>query len=389
MTKTYDAIICGGGPAGSSAALSLARSGRSVLVLDRARFPRPKLCGGLLTWKSVRLLEALFRETTDSLTEAGAINFTSDRFAIRTFSHTLAQGTLPFPFHFTDRSVFDGLLLNRATGAGAEIEQEARVTGCDPETGEVRCAGGRTFRGKYVIGADGANSAVRACMLTVDRERMRRFMAPAIEIALPEKNFPRSVDFPELYVGFMDAGYGWVFPNQDRVVLGICGLRRKNSNFSTMFNEYLTFLGIDPKTVPARHGHPLPYGNYLADPAFGRTLLAGDAGGFVEPLFGEGIFFALCTGWYAGEAVARALKTGDDPGPAYADRLGRFILPELAASDRLRWTLFKGMNLFGPRSLAWFVGALKTPLAEMVHGMRSYCWLKKKKWDFPDDHGTA
>ncbi|BDQ34685.1 NAD(P)/FAD-dependent oxidoreductase [Pseudodesulfovibrio portus] len=382
MQKIHDAIICGGGPAGSSAALSLARRGLDVLVLDRARFPRKKLCGGLLTWKSVRLLENHFNETMDSLADAGAVNFASDRYAIRTLTDNLAEGPLPFPFHFVDRTVFDDRLLQRAVEAGAGVAQETQVVGCDPDTGTVTCADGRTFRGRYVIGADGANSRVRSSFPSVERERMHRFMAAAIEIAIPKHSFPRPVDHPELYVGFLDAGYGWVFPNRDKVVVGLCGLRSKNSRFPDLFKKFLGALKISPDAVPDWRGHPLPYGNYLHDPVFGRALLAGDAGGFVEPLFGEGIFFALCTGLYAGEAVAKGVETGTSPGPPYARRLHRHIIPELRASDRLRWALFRSMQWVGPRGLGWFATWLNTPLAEMVHGMRSYSWLRKKQWDF-------
>lgn len=383
MHQTHDAIICGGGPAGSAAALSLARRGRNVLVLDRARFPREKLCGGLLTWKSIQLLQRHFNETPESLDKAGAVRFTSDRYAIRTRHATLATGELSFPFHLVDRTPFDARLLRLAAEAGAEIRQETRVTGCDPDAGIVTCEDGRTFRGRYVIGADGANSRVRAGFPSVDRRRMNRYMATAIEIAVPHGRMPRAIEYPELYVGFMDAGYGWVFPNRDRAVVGICGLRREGADFAGLFRDYLAFLGI-PEDAAVRRGHPLPYGNYLSDPTHGRVLLAGDAGGFVEPLFGEGIFYALCTGMYAGDAVAGALGTGAAPGPAYAERLRRSVMPELTASDRLRWLLFRAMRHTGTRGLGWFVNVLGTPLAEMVHGMRSYRLLAKKRWDFMD-----
>ena len=382
MTHTFDAIICGGGLAGSAAGFSLARRGHSVAILDRANFPRKKLCGGLLTWKSVALLEHLFTETPESLSRAGAINYSSDRYTINTFSHTLVNGSLPYPFYFADRTTLDALLLSHAEKAGATIIQGTKVTSCTPETGTVTCANGDTYQGAFVIGADGANSIVRKSFPSINRDRMKQFMAPTIEISLDAAHFPRPVTHPELYVGFMDTGYGWVFPNQNRVVLGICGLRSKKYNFSRLFKEYLEFLEIDPTSVSDQRGHPLPYGNYVTNPVYRTALLAGDAGGFVEPLFGEGIFYALCTGMYAGESVAHGLSANINPGPVYSRRLHQHIIPEIKASDRLRRTLFKGMELIGPPVLKAFVNAASTPLAEMVHGMRSYSWLRRKQWDF-------
>jgi len=382
MIKKYDVIICGGSLAGSAAGISLARRGHSVAILDRARFPRKKLCGGLLTWKSVKLLATLFGEDVDSLTKAGVINHASDHYAIRTFSKTLAEGGLPFPFHFVDRTLFDDLLLTRAYEAGAEVFQETKIVSCDPAGGIVTCENGDVFQGDHIIGADGANSVVRGSFPDYDRERFRELMAPTIEISLDKKDFPKAVEYPELYVGFIDAGYGWVFPNKDKVIVGICGLRQENSNTSQLFKLFLDFLQINPEVVSDLHGHPLPYGNYLEDPVHGVTMLAGDAGGFVEPLFGEGIFFAMCTGMYAGEAVADGIERETAPGPIYTKRLHSQIMPELKGSNFMRWALFKAMKWLGPFALGWFIRSDTTRLAEMVHGVRSYSWLTRKHWDF-------
>jgi len=382
MTETYDTIICGGSLAGSAAAVTLARQDRTVLVLDKATFPRSKLCGGLLTWKTVRLLEALFGETPRSLDEAGIIRFASDRYRIRTFSADLAQGAVSYPFHFADRAELDNRLLYHARRAGALVREGEEVAGCDPDRGEVVLKDGRTFRGKYLIGADGVHSTVRASFPEVDARRVRRFTAATIEIRIPAADFPEPVDRPVLYIGFLEAGYGWVFPNGEDVLVGICGLRRRDTHFAKLFRSYLEVLGVDPAALSYQRGHPLPYGSYLREPVHGRALLAGDAGGYVEPLFGEGIFYALCTGMYAGRAVAGALRDGTDPGPAYVRSLRRNVLPELRGSDTLRWWLFRAMQWFGAGSVSRFVNLGASPLGDMVHGKRSYHWLKKKEWDF-------
>jgi geranylgeranyl reductase family protein len=382
MTKSFDTIVCGGSLAGSAAAATLARQGRSVLVLDKAVFPRVKLCGGLLTWKTMRLLDLLFGETPETLREHGIVKYVSDRYTIRSFTSTLAEGTVSYPFHLTDRAEMDNRLLYHVRRAGAHVREGEEVIRCDPETGEVFLKDGQVVRGRYLIGADGAHSTVRASFPEVNLGAMRRSTAATIEVKIPAADFPEPVDRPILYIGFLDAGYGWVFPNGDHLLVGICGLRRKDTHFAKLFRAYLDVLGVDPAVLTHQRGHPLPYGSFLHDPVHANALLAGDAGGYVEPLFGEGIFYALCTGMYAGRAVAHALQTGTDPGPEYLRNLHRTILPELNGSNTLRWVLFRAMKLFGNRAISRFVNLGAGPLGDMVHGKRSYHWLKKKDWGF-------
>lgn len=382
MEKQFDVIVCGGGPAGSAAATVLARQGVAVALIDKAVFPRKKLCGGLLTWKSSRILETIFGETSASLSEAGVIKSVSSDYSIHTASGPLITGDLPHPFHLVDRTPFDARLLEHAKNAGVEVFEGVSVDSVDTQKGAVICKDGSLFVGKYVLGADGANSRVRRAFTQIDHDRFRKYMAPTIEIRVPQSVFSRPVDHPELYVGLLDAGYGWVFPHADDVVLGICGLKQKDQSFDDLFRHYLEILEIDIPPSQGLHGHPLPYGNYLEVPFQGSTLLAGDAAGFVEPLFGEGLFFALCSGLYAGDALCDGLLGRGDPGPRYTRRVHRQLMPELKASNRLRWALFSSVKLLGPTCLKVFVNSAAPWLAEMVHGVRSYSLLRKKHWDF-------
>jgi hypothetical protein len=85
---------------------------------------------------------------------------------------------------------------------------------------------------------------------------------------------------------------------------------------------------------------------------------------------------------YAGRAVDEAIENNTEPGPEYLRLLHRTILPELRGSNSLRWFLFRAMKLFGSGAISRFVRLGAGPLGDMVHGKRSYHWLKKKDWEF-------
>ena len=93
----YDVIIAGAGPAGTAAAVVLARAGARVLALDRAEFPRDKLCAGLLTWKTVRTIERVFARSPEALKVSGVINFESSRYRIRHLGQELSCESLVYP----------------------------------------------------------------------------------------------------------------------------------------------------------------------------------------------------------------------------------------------------------------------------------------------------
>ncbi len=411
MVKGFDVVVAGAGPAGTAAAAVLAAGGLSVALLDCLAHPRPKLCGGLLTAKSMEALSRVFGlAEADLLAHGGMFHKTPDYVFLHQ-GRELMRGAAAVDFRFVDRPDFDALLLGTAIRRGAVFFPGARVLGCEVRGGLVRTSLGE-FQGRFVIGADGANSVLRRCAFAASgqtnqpnqsrqgRELWRQGLAAAIEVELPPEAFPRAVRVPELHVGQPEAGYGWVFPGPRGPKVGICGLRRagaRQRDFGAIFRDFLRLLGVAGVEGIPLHGHPLPYGNALARPCAGRLLLAGDAGGFVEPLFGEGIFYAMATGAHAASAVLTALDSPGGAGTDIADtgnaatdtaarEYGRLldatVRPEFLWSDRLRWLLFGAMKHFGARPIGLFVRSAPAALAEMVHGGRSFRLLAKKRWEW-------
>lgn len=394
MVKGYDVLVAGAGPAGSAAATVLAGRGFSVGLVDRAEHPRCKLCGGLLTGKSMDALWRIFGLAEADLAARGGLFHQTPDYRFLHQGRELARGAAAEPFRFIDRPAFDALLFATAVARGAVPLTGRAVAACDAGAGTLTLKDGEILQARFVIGADGANSVTRRA-LHVDRAAWRRNLAAAIEVELSVDrgpgSFPRHVSVPELHVGAPDvpgAGYGWVFPGPNGPKVGICGLRREERDFGAVFADYLRLLGVqNPESVPLR-GHPLPYGNALARPFSGRLLLAGDAGGFVEPLFGEGIFYSMATGAHAATAVCRALHSGADAGAEYQGLLARTVRPELVWSNRLRWGLFWAMRHLGPGPIRHFVQSAPAALAAMVHGRRSFCLLRKKDWEWGAEVGA-
>jgi menaquinone-9 beta-reductase len=384
MSYDYDVIVAGCGPAGSVCGRVLAASGLRVLAVDKSEFPRDKLCGGLLTWKSMQLLKRLTGLDEDGLIYAGIIDHVGHDYLIRYRCKALVNGRTEYPFHFVKRRVLDAFLLDRAREAGVTALLGLAVSDVDPLDGRVTLDDGSAFRAAILVGADGAGSVVRRSFPVSGRAWLRD-LAQAMEVSVPlghARGLPGAHEDvvsgrATLYAGFVRAGYGWVFPNSGSVVVGLGGLIRSNKGaFKTDFRDFLEFLGLPADLADRAKAHPIPYGNYLTRPHHGRALLCGDAAGLVEPFFGEGIFYAMRSGELAARAIA---ATPDDPvraGQAYAASLSPRLLGELTASKRLRALLYTVLRLGLIAPIAGFLGVGGTRLVEMVHGKRSFKFLR-------------
>jgi flavin-dependent dehydrogenase len=184
--NSFDAIVIGAGPAGSTAAYLMAKNGLHVLVLDKKAFPRDKLCGGLLTRKTVRLLKDLFQTSPDYLTDQQIISFQSTQYGVYLRKKSYFRGNLEYPFYFIDRQVYDSFWLSRARKAGAEFRSGDKVVSLDRSKNQVITANGHRYSAKLIIGADGAPSRLQR-LLTAGgyiKNRKKSGLATTLEIVV-------------------------------------------------------------------------------------------------------------------------------------------------------------------------------------------------------------
>ena len=377
--NAYDVIIAGCGPAGATAGYILARHGLKTAMIDRAVFPRPKLCGGLLPLKTTDLLARVFGETRESLATSGIINYTSNGYQIFYRQKLLVEKTTDLPFSFIDRETYDHFLLEKARSQGADVFEGERLTGIDADGGVLRTSSGRHYQARFIIGADGVHSAVRKC-LPESRQgtgHRSRNLAAALEVFVPRTRLCRNMEHPMVHLGYVDWGYAWVFPNRDRVVIGLGGLPGRNTkNFREILHEYLSGLNILQPGEDVRslriHGYPIPYGSMAMRPVCGNIMLTGDAAGFADPITGEGIYYAHRSAEMAAMGIIRSLESGFSVEDIYLKLLRKHVFPDLLCAWQLRTIVFNALRFLPPALIGKLVQWGDTRALNVIHGLKAY-----------------
>ncbi len=145
-----------------------------------------------------------------------------------------------------------------------------------------------------------------------------------------------------LYFGYIKNGYAWIFPNMDKSIIGIGDLLKdiNNDNINDMFIDFLISLRFDKKTIDSFikkiRGHPIPFGNYIEKPIYKKTILIGDAAGFVNSITGEGIYYAHKSAEIAANAILKDYTDEGNLEEDYISNLNLLLLPELFNSKKAK-----------------------------------------------------
>jgi geranylgeranyl reductase family protein len=290
----HDVAVIGAGPAGSTCAYRLARAGARVVLIDKARFPRDKPCGGGVTMRAARLLPFSIDPVVEEVI---------DRVECRLDFGPRFEREAHTPLaYMTQRKRLDQFLLERAADAGAEVREGVALDAREVDADVVVCA-------------DGCNGT-SAKQLGFDPEVVHG-------VAL-EANFPRDERYARtmvLEIASVPGGYGWIFPKGDHVNVGVGGWASEGPRLRAHLRRMCEAYGIDPDAAAETRGYRLPMRRPGAALLRGNALAIGDAAGLVDPFSGDGMYEAF----YSARLAAEAVLAGDLP--SYAAAVERHIAP--------------------------------------------------------------
>ena len=373
-----DVIVVGAGPSGATTAYYLAQAGVNVLLLEKARFPREKVCGDGLTPRAVKALVAM---GVDTSAEAGWLRNQGLRVIGAGMRLELDWPDLDaFPGYglVRQRADFDEILARRAQAAGAKLLEGVSVTGpvLDDRTGQIigvtarEDGTSRAYRARVVVAADGNSSRLAVAMGLHKRDDRPLGVAVRTYYTSPR----HADDYLESWLDLWDGdkllpGYGWIFGVGDgtsNVGLGLLNTSTAfgNTDYRDLLKRWLAGMPEEwgyveeNRTEPVR-GAALPMG-FNRTPAYYRGLmLAGDAAGMVNPFNGEGIAYAMECGEILARVIAQALgrpsraetervlrsypqALRDAYGGYYA--IGRLFVQLIGRPELMRYATRKGMN---------------------------------------------
>ncbi|RLB23018.1 MAG: geranylgeranyl reductase [Deltaproteobacteria bacterium] len=363
MTVNYDIIIVGAGPGGASAARELSSYGLKVLVLEKTPLPRAKPCAGGLVFRGLDHVPRSVYQAIERYCYETRVNILSCNLSLITKK--------PEPIlAMAMRENFDLALIKAAKSTGARVLTSCKVIDLDfhpKHTKVITTNGGFTCR--FVIGADGALS------ITARRAGFGgpQDLVPALgcELYLDRAQFQRFNRAARFDIGFVPQGYGWVFPKEKHLSVGVGRLRKGPIDLKRLFDDYLRFLGIDRIQGMKKKVSVIPLRPRTSTFVKNRVLLVGDAAGLADPLMAEGISNAILSGQLAARAIRFGNFVEEKVKQCYETLLDRKILNDLNWARKAARCIYDHPRV-GALFFRIYGERMREGMMEVMSGKRSY-----------------
>lgn len=296
----YDVVIIGAGPAGISAAHNLINNDISCCVIDKQKFPRDKLCAGGITSKTFDIIKSL--DLKDEFN--GKNTVVSENVSLYLEYEYITDIKCKEKTYLVDRLEFDEYLVKEYEKKDGVILENTKVKNIDTKNNLITLDDNNKLKFKYVIGADGAVGITHSIV-----EKDFKVNGFCLQIDVNKDECKYYSDNMSMYYGVLPYGYGWIFPKQNHISVGFIGNYDKSIDYTSEFNKFLSKLKINYKKSEYK-GAFIPFGNYIKSPINkdGNLILVGDAAGFVDPITGEGIYFAVQSGIKASDIIIKSIQ---------------------------------------------------------------------------------
>lgn len=306
--QVWDVVVVGAGPAGASAAHAAACTGRRVLLLEKARLPRYKTCGGGIIGPSRDSLPPGFELPLRDRVHAVTFSLNGRLTRTRRSKHML--------FGLINRPEFDAGLVESAKDAGATVRTGVTVSRVEQHGAEVPdrrtvavvLSDGEVVLARAVVGADGSAGRIGAHVgVKLDQVDL----GLEAEIPVPETVAEDWAGRVLIDWGPIPGSYGWVFPKGDTLTVGVISARGEGAATKRYLDDFIGRLGLAGFEPSISSGHLTRCRADDSPLSRGRVLVCGDAAGLLEPWTREGISFALRSGRLAGEWAVRVSEAHD------------------------------------------------------------------------------
>jgi geranylgeranyl reductase family protein len=347
----FDITIIGAGPCGTILAYELAKRGVKVLILEKEKLPRDKVCAGGITVRAAALIPFDFSQVIEGVIYGSRLSYNMVPKIVRKYPQPLA--------YMVTREKFDYWLAGQARAAGVTLVEETPVEGVNIQAQGVQVTlNAGTFETPLLVGADGANSVVVKSLgvrKNFEYGLCLRSLIPAGDEVLKGWEGLIGLDWG------IPGGYAWVFPKRRMFAVGAGSSYKVATRLKPYTQNLIDAYRLRNGRDPLVRGHLLPLRRANQAISFQRILLVGDAAGMIDPLTGEGIYYGLRSVYLALDPLLAFVNGKTTTLNEYETAVDLEIMPELKIARKVQ-----KLNSFAP--LIFF-----TLLKERDRFWRAFC----------------